>query len=144
MFNKTCEYGIRACIFIAKQTLKGEVVNVKTISENIDSPVSFTAKVLQILTRNGVVNSVKGINGGFSISKDKIKDLTLQELVEVLEARPVNKICVFGLSECSDKQPCPAHGKYKFIKKDTIKMLQSTRLESMVNDVVEGRAYLKV
>ena len=46
MFSKTCEYAIRASIFIATQSFHDKRVTVKDISEKIDSPQSFTAKIL--------------------------------------------------------------------------------------------------
>ncbi|HAH55209.1 MAG TPA: transcriptional regulator, partial [Flavobacterium sp.] len=41
--------------------------------ENIDSPRSFTAKILQILAKKEIVHSIKGIGGGFEIPKENIK-----------------------------------------------------------------------
>ena len=38
MFSKTCEYAIRASIFIASQSYQDKRVTVKDIAEKIDSP----------------------------------------------------------------------------------------------------------
>ena len=51
MFSKTCEYGLRAVIFIAQQTKSEKKVGITTISEAIASPQAFTAKILQQLTK---------------------------------------------------------------------------------------------
>ncbi|MFT4805030.1 MAG: Rrf2 family iron-sulfur cluster assembly transcriptional regulator, partial [Psychroserpens sp.] len=42
MFSKACEYGIRASIFIAKNSFEGKRVNPREISEEINSPYAFT------------------------------------------------------------------------------------------------------
>ena len=65
MFSKACEYAIKASIYIAISSLEGKRVTPKQISEEIDSPTAFTAKILQALVRNNIVNSVKGAYGGF-------------------------------------------------------------------------------
>ena len=63
MFSKACEYGIRAAVYIAHQSMEGRRVSLKEIAEKIDSPVAFTAKILQQLSRNGIVESIKGAGG---------------------------------------------------------------------------------
>ena len=65
MFSKTCEYAIRAVLFIAQKSEDGKRVNIKSIAKNINSPESFIAKILQQLTKRGIVQSVKGPNGVF-------------------------------------------------------------------------------
>ena len=45
MFSKSCEYGLRAIIYIAQQTNLNNKVSLTTISEEIDSPQAFTAKI---------------------------------------------------------------------------------------------------
>jgi len=42
MFSKSCEYAIRACIFIAAESLKRVKVGQKTIAQAIGSPEAFT------------------------------------------------------------------------------------------------------
>lgn len=43
----------------------------KAIAEQINSPVAFTAKILQKLVKSNIVCSVKGKHGGFEIEKNK-------------------------------------------------------------------------
>ena len=60
MFSKTCEYAIRALIFIAQKSKDGSRISIKDISSGIDSPEYFIAKILQDLSRKGFVQSAKG------------------------------------------------------------------------------------
>lgn len=46
MFSKACEYGIRSLIFIIMKSAKGERVTITTITEQIDGPAAFTAKIM--------------------------------------------------------------------------------------------------
>ena len=55
MFSKTCEYAIRALIYIAQKAKNGEKVGIKDIAVGIDSPEYFIAKILQELSRKGYV-----------------------------------------------------------------------------------------
>ncbi|MCH5689348.1 Rrf2 family transcriptional regulator [Niabella sp. W65] len=65
MFSKTCEYAIRATIFIAQKSRQGERAGIKDIAKGIEAPEHFIAKVLQELSRKSLVLSAKGPNGGF-------------------------------------------------------------------------------
>ena len=105
MFSKACEYGIRATIYIAMQSLEGNRVNLKEIAAAIDSPVAFTAKILQQLVKNDIVESVKGAHGGFQIEKARIDSIKLNQIVSAIDGDKIFKGCALGLSECNDALP---------------------------------------
>ncbi|MBL0305705.1 MAG: Rrf2 family transcriptional regulator [Chitinophagaceae bacterium] len=52
MFSKATEYALRATIFLARNSSEEQKLGIEAISEAIDSPRSFTAKVLQSLTKD--------------------------------------------------------------------------------------------
>ena len=81
MFSKATEYALRATIYIAKKSTEEKKLGIEEISRAIDSPQSFTAKILQALTKdNKVVSSVRGPNGGFFIT-EKTKKLPVTRSV---------------------------------------------------------------
>jgi hypothetical protein len=53
MFSKTCEYGIRSCIYICCQTIKGKRPNLQDVARMIESPEAFTAKIIRQLGKKG-------------------------------------------------------------------------------------------
>jgi len=57
MFSKACEYAIRSVVFISVSSLKGERVGFKEIAKEIDAPEAFTAKILQKLSKSGIIES---------------------------------------------------------------------------------------
>lgn len=143
MFSKACEYGIRATIFIASESLKNNRVGQKEIAEEIDSPVAFTAKILQKLVHRNIVSSAKGVGGGFSIEKFRMKEVKLAEIVQAIDGDSVFKGCGLGLSDCSEDHPCPVHDKFKFIKAELIAMLESTTLEELALGIKSGNTFLR-
>ena len=58
ILSKSCEYAIRAAIYVAYKTVRGEKVGIIEISEVIGSPMHFTGKILQTLTRKKVLSSL--------------------------------------------------------------------------------------
>lgn len=143
MFSKACEYGIRAATYIASQSLEGKRVSLKEIAAEIDSPVAFTAKILQQLSRNQIVDSVKGAWGGFEIEKAKIEKIKLSEIVFAIDGDNVYTGCGLGLKKCNANKPCPVHDKFVEIRNDLKQMLQGTNLFEMTVGLEVGLTYLK-
>lgn len=144
MFSKACEYGIRASIFIAKNSREGRRVSPKEISKEIDSPQAFTAKILQDLVRHKVIKSVQGAYGGFEIDKNNIASIKLSQIVEAIDGNGIYLGCGLGLQECNENHPCPMHDKFKSIRNDLREMLETTNLEDLAAGLKNGEAFLKV
>ncbi|MFV9551562.1 RrF2 family transcriptional regulator [Algibacter sp. PT7-4] len=132
MFSKSCEYGLRAVIYIAQQSKLNNKVSLNKISEEINSPQAFTAKILQQLTRNNIIKSIKGPYGGFIVEKDKMTT-KLSEVVSVLDGDSIYTGCGLGLKECDAKAPCPLHFKFADIRERLKVMLESTTLVSITD-----------
>ncbi|AUC81173.1 Rrf2 family transcriptional regulator [Lacinutrix sp. Bg11-31] len=143
MFSKACEYGIRASIFIAKNSFEGKRVSPKEISEEINSPQAFTAKILQALVRHDIIKSVKGAYGGFEIDKDVISSIKLAYIVEAIDGDSIYSGCGLGLDKCDENHPCPVHNKFKEIRDGLKHMLETTNLEELALDIKTGIAFLK-
>lgn len=144
MFSKACEYGIRASIFIAKNSFEGKRVSPKEISEEINSPQAFTAKILQALVANKIIESVRGAYGGFQIEKEKIAQIKLAQIVNAIDGDDIYKGCGLGLEKCNENHPCPMHDKIKDIRNGLRDMLQNTSLEELALDIKIGASFLKV
>lgn len=143
MFSKACEYGIRAMLYIAEQSQKDNRVNIKEISSAIDSPEAFTAKVLQQLARNGIVDSLKGPTGGFSIPKERLSEIKLQDIVYAIDGDQIYKGCGLGLPECNDERPCPVHHKFADIRDGLQSMLETTTVKELATGLNKGLTFLK-
>jgi len=143
MFSKACEYGIKAAIFIAMQSYDDKRVSPKEIAEKINSPQAFTAKILQSLVRNNIVNSIKGAYGGFEIPKDRIKQVKLAEIVKAIDGDSIYVGCGLGLEKCDENHPCPVHDKFKIVRDELRDMLEDTTLEELALNIKSGFSFLK-
>ena len=143
MFSKTCEYGIRATIFIASESYQNKRVGLKDIAKKIDSPEAFTAKILQILSKDNIINSIKGVGGGFEIPRETMKEIKLAQIVNALEGDRVFTGCGLGLTHCSDDHPCPMHEKFKSIRSELAFMLENTNLEELASGIKTSDTFLR-
>jgi Rrf2 family iron-sulfur cluster assembly transcriptional regulator len=144
MFSKACEYGIRSCILIAKNSIENKVTNIKDIAVLVDSPEAFTAKVLQKLAKDKIITSHKGPSGGFSIKKERLNKILLKDIVFAIDGEGIYTNCVLGMKKCSETQPCPVHDQYKHIKENLKNMLETTNLNQLCSDLNEGLTFLKI
>lgn len=134
MFSKSCEYGMRATLLIAQQSLQGNKIGVKTISEEIGSPEAFTGKILQELTKNNIIRSIKGPYGGFLIGLEEMKKIKLCDVVKAIDGDKIFERCALGLKKCSESTPCHLHFKFVKIRKEINEMLESKNLYSIVTE----------
>jgi len=142
MFSKATEYALRATIYIAKKSSIDNKAGLEEISEAIGSPRSFTAKILQSLTKdNVIVSSSRGPNGGFYVS-EKAKKLPVRSILKAMNEDEVLDKCVLGLKQCSEIQPCPMHAQYKIIKQQLIKLFVTKTIGQLAADIKEGEVYI--
>lgn len=143
MFSKACEYGIRAIIHIAHQSQKGNRVSLKEVAKAIDSPVAFTAKILQALAKDELIVSTKGANGGYDIPSDQLSKVNLRDVVKSIDGDNIYNGCGLGLKGCNEKKPCPVHYQFKAVRDDLKKMLETTTIQDLALGLNQGIAFLK-
>lgn len=142
MFSKACKYGVKAIIYIAIQSGNNTRTSLKDIAAHIDSPEAFTAKVLQILVRHHIVESLKGPLGGFFISNDAARLITLSHVVYAIDGGETFNSCGLGLKECSELKPCPLHHKFQGIRSEMKEMIEKTTIHELVKKVGDGESFL--
>ncbi len=142
MFSKSCEYGIRAVIFIGEKSRQHITVNVKEISQEAEVPEQYLAKILQQLSKQKIISSVKGPRGGFYINEVQ-KGLKLIELVRSIDGDSLFNGCGLGLKECSEVTPCPLHKHFKKIRTNLKTMLENTSIEMLSADFKKGKGKIK-
>lgn len=143
MFSKACEYAIKASIYIARQSLQQKRVNVKEVSQSIDAPVAFTAKILQVLCRENIMHSVRGQQGGFVFDELKQKQIKIFDLVKIFDGDGLFTQCGLGLHQCSSENPCPVHDDFKIVREKLLGMTQKHSLYDLALKTESGLAWLK-
>lgn len=141
LFSKTCEYGIRAVLYIASQSANGRKVGIKEITENINSPEHFLAKILQKLSKDGIILSSKGPNGGFSVSKEILLK-PMADIIVSLEGDSIFRGCAMGLSNCSEVNPCPLHNQFKSIRNQLTDTLYNNSIGNFNEGLLSGACTL--
>ncbi|MBS1614799.1 MAG: Rrf2 family transcriptional regulator [Bacteroidetes bacterium] len=142
MLSKTCEYGIRAMLFVAQQSSKGKKAGIREIATNVEAPEPFIAKILQNLGKKKLVQSAKGPNGGFFLDEQGLNQ-SLADIVAAIDGDKIFSGCGLGLSNCSDQKPCPIHFQFKQIRDDLQTLLMDAKLGQFNFQLENQLAYLK-
>jgi Rrf2 family protein len=105
MFSQTVEYALRAVVHLAAEAPSPRTTDQIAVATRV--PKAYLSKVLQGLSRAGVVHSQRGIGGGMTLTKDPA-DLTILEVVNAVE--PLGRIreCPLGLA-AHGVRLCPLH-----------------------------------
>lgn len=142
MFSKATEYAIRATIYIAQKGSEKNKLGIDEIAKAIDSPRSFTAKILQVLSKDShIISSVRGPKGGFFLT-EKSKNLPVRFILEAMGEEEVLEKCVLGLKQCSETQPCPMHAQYKSIRKQLKELFVSKSILQFASEIQDGVVFI--
>lgn len=114
------DYAIRIVDRLIKA---GGRLDAKTISERSDVPQRFALKILHKLVSGGVVKSYKGNGGGYEIAL-KPEELSLYDIVELVEGTYRFSRCVGDGYSCSCELPCAYKKVFSDISEEVCKMLK--------------------
>ena len=131
MLSNACKYAIRSILYLAINSDENTKIGVKTIAEELETPQPFLAKLLQQLTRDGLVSSTKGPNGGFYLNK-KNKNSNIWDVVISIDGTSKFDNCFLGLAKCNDKNPCPVHFIAKPFKESILGNFKDKTIEEYV------------
>ncbi len=143
MFSKSCEYAIKVVLYLSTQITEETPLQLEEIAKAIDSPESYTAKILQKLSKHHILSSVKGYKGGYLITPQTAKRLTLAHIVELYDGEKIFKNCGLGLKYCSAANPCALHDDFVRMRENLRKTLSSQNLEQLGKDVIKKNYKLK-
>ena len=107
LLSKSCEYGLRAALYIAILRPEG-YISIREVSDELGISFHFLTKILQKLTGAGIMHSFRGPNGGVALTRPA-GEVTLLDVVLAIDGPSLFTECVLGLPGCGNRTPCPLH-----------------------------------
>lgn len=142
MFSRSCEYAIRAAIYVTKQSIKKRKVSQKEVAEKTNSPEAFTAKILNKLVKANVLNSSKGPNGGLYVEEENFDSVKLAHIVFAIDGNKLFEECSLDIDNCNPKKPCALHHHFKKVREEIKHILENTTLYTLAHQVLNGQTFL--
>jgi Rrf2 family protein len=129
MLSKSCEYGLRASLYLASLDHDG-YVSIGTISEDLDISFPFLTKIFQKLNDAGLLESQRGPKGGVALTKPA-DTVSLYEIVVAIDGDDLFSECVLGLPNCGNAEPCPLHDEWAEKRSDVETMFRNATLAEL-------------
>ena len=105
MISQTTEYALRAVVTLADK--HPQPMTTEQLSEHTQVPTGYLAKVMQQLTKGGLVKSQRGLHGGFRLLQEP-KDITMLDVVRIVEPLPRISSCPLEIGD-HGTDLCPLH-----------------------------------
>ncbi|MCK5145583.1 Rrf2 family transcriptional regulator [bacterium] len=131
LLSKSCEYAIQAVLTIARKS-DGDYLPVRKIADETGISYHFLGKILQTLTKAGILNSYKGPNGGVALVRSAA-ETTLLDIVAAVDGLGFAQRCALGLPKCSDESQCALHEDWGKICKNMSQMLESRSILDLIS-----------
>jgi Rrf2 family protein len=133
VLSHTGEYALRAVLYIAQNETEASLVRNDSIAEALDVPRNYLSKILHTLAREGVLNSSRGPTGGFRLARNP-DTIPLRHVVSPFDAVDGPRTCILGRPRCSDRNPCPAHGRWKSISEQVAAFFANTTVGDLLRE----------
>jgi Rrf2 family transcriptional regulator, iron-sulfur cluster assembly transcription factor len=151
MFSKSFGYGIRSILYLALLKDEKPRVRLDEIAEALNIPRYFLGKVLNRLVKEGLLDSAKGHNGGFSINERSLST-KLSVIAELTNEGFQPGECVLHLGACNRQAPCGLHDLIQPLKQQWNALLMSVSVETLLatgnadilNNIVATRQSRKI
>jgi Rrf2 family protein len=105
--NRKIEYALMV-LKLMKDKEPNELTTAREVCDRFESPFDTTAKVMQLMNTAGILHSLKGVKGGYVLSRD-LSQVSYMELVELIEGKSFMMDCHEGpcdlIHKCNITQP---------------------------------------
>ncbi len=133
LFSKQCEYALQAVMYIALKPAK-EMTSIRELTSELDIPYHFLAKIMQDLSRKGILKSHRGPNGGFALATAP-EETSFFRIIEAIDGNAFFENCLLGFEKCSSTNPCAMHDQWKKSRDEITSMLVNKNILEMAHDM---------
>ena len=131
--SRKCEYAFLVLIELAKEYPKNEVIQATVIAEKTGVPRQFLDKILGLLKQNSYVRSVRGVNGGYALSKAPGL-INMAEIIRLIDGpiAPVASVSEFFYRHTPSERNRKLTECFKGIRDYTVKKLEGISLDQLI------------
>ena len=119
--------------------LDGALLSASDLAENTKLPEPTVSKVLKLLVKQDIVNSVRGINGGYSLTKCP-NEINMAHIVTAIDG-PVKLTACVEVEDCGPDEEvsccdradhCALKGQWNPLNQAMLSAFQSVSLKEMI------------
>ena len=128
--TKQTDYGVVLLTHMAGQPER--LYNAPDLAAEAHLPLPMVSKILKLLTREGVLDSHRGVKGGYSLARSP-HAISMAEIIAALEGPIAITECIEEVGDCVHERLCPVRSNWHRINEAVLTALQGITLAEMVH-----------
>lgn len=129
MLTLTGLYALQALLHLAGKDTEA-LTSAAAMAQALDIPRTYLAKILQRLTRDGLLESTRGPRGGYQLTRSPSL-VTVAEVVAPFQDLRMPQVCLMG-GPCDVENPCPAHERRNAWNTRMLDLMKDTTLADLL------------
>ena len=130
--TKKADYGLIALKHLAVNS--GEASSsAKAIADCYGIPLPLLAKILQKLTKLGMLQSLPGTNGGYKLARSA-KTITALEVIRAIDGPIILTSCFTAHGECDQSEKCTVREPLRKVHEGILNLLNTITISDMSRD----------
>ena len=130
--STTARYGLRAMSDLCVHSHNSEPVPVSDIASRQNIPVNYLEQLFGKLRRGGLLESVRGAQGGYLLAR-KADEISIADILQAL-----GEPFIFGSCQtekgCENAVTCPTFSLWRKVKGSVDEILETTTLEDIADE----------
>ncbi len=138
--SKMTDYAV---VVLAKLAVSDqEIMTTPEIADDIHLPRPAVAKILKILTRAGVVESKRGVQGGYRLERSP-SHISIAEVITAIDGPVTLTNCVEEAEEpCTCSQSCPLQGRWQKVNDAVSNAIAAVSLAEVIAPCLDHAAFI--
>lgn len=116
LLSKSCQYALRASIYLARQP-EGQFVATRGMCSSLDISFHYLIKIMQKLNKHDLIHSERGTRGGIRLARPA-EQIFIKEILYIIEGHDFFSRCVLGFPDCGDPDKCALHNEWVIVKQE--------------------------
>lgn len=131
--SKLADYGTVVMVYLARRS--PELCNARDIAQHTHLAVPTVSKLLKKLTATGLLASVRGVSGGYRLSR-KASEISVAQIIYSLEDQRGLIACRVDPAICAIGHVCGVQGNWRLISQAIEAALESVTLDVLAKPVM--------
>ena len=133
--TKKADYSLIALKHLAakQRSASGISVSAKEVADSYGIPLPLLSKLLQKLTKTGLLISEHGTNGGYRLSRDP-RLISALEVVRAIDGPIILTECFTEHNHCDHSARCSVRKPLQRIHEGILRLLGSVTIQDMLQD----------
>jgi len=127
--SKQTDYGVVLLTQFATDS-NGLTLSARELADRANLPLPMVSKILKVLTRAGLLISVRGARGGYMLARRPDR-ITVTDVISALDGPFAMTECVDAPGDCRQESSCPVRTNWHLINQTVRKALDNITLSDM-------------